>query len=158
MGCRKVSEEDEMAGIVCAIRGGPDSQATIAKAISLAQKTHLSLHFLYVVNLDFLSYTSSSRVHTIRKEMQQMGEFILLTAQAAASAQGIVAEGLVRDGDVGQEIIKLCHELAADYVVLGQPQFHREESLFTHELLEQFVRQTEEQTGAKVILPEGEDE
>jgi nucleotide-binding universal stress UspA family protein len=146
-----------MGGIVCAIRGGPDSQATIATAIALAQRTHLSLHFLYVVNLDFLSYTSSSRVHTIRKEMWQMGEFILLTAQAAASAQGITAEGLVRDGDVGEEIITLCHELAANYLVLGRPQVHQEESLFTHELMEQFVRQTEEQTGAKVVLPGSED-
>ena len=39
-----------MSGIVCAIRGGPDSQPTIRRAISLAKETNLSLYFLYVIN------------------------------------------------------------------------------------------------------------
>jgi hypothetical protein len=68
-----------MTGIICAIRGGPASQPTIARSIALAQETSLPLHFLYVVNLDFLTRTSLSRVHVIAQEMQQMGEFILLT-------------------------------------------------------------------------------
>jgi len=147
-----------MSGIVCAIRGGPDSQATIAKAIALATDTGLPLYFLYIVNLDFMSHTASSRVHTISEEMHQMGEFILLTAQTTASAQGVPAKGVVRHGNVGEEIIGLCHELAADYLVLGRPQVQREESLFTYELLTQFVEQTEEQTGAKVLLTGGSDQ
>ncbi|RMF49572.1 MAG: universal stress protein, partial [Anaerolineae bacterium] len=47
-----------MSAIVCAIRGGPASQPTIRRAIALALETSLPLHFLYVVNLDFLSSTS----------------------------------------------------------------------------------------------------
>ena len=143
-----------MGGIVCAIRGGPDSQATIARAIALAKDTGLPLHFLYVVNLDFLSYTSSSRVHTISQDMHQMGEFILLAAQDSASARGVTAQGVVRHGDVGEEIINLCHELQADYLVLGRPKVQREGSVFTQTQLAQFVERTEQQTGAKVVLPE----
>ncbi|MCL7454237.1 MAG: universal stress protein [Anaerolineae bacterium] len=144
-----------MSGIVCAIRGGPNSQATIARAVALAHDTNLPLHFLYVVNLDFLSRTSSSRVHTISREMSQMGEFILLTAQAKAAAQGIPAQGLIRQGNVGQEIVDLCHELGADYLVLGRPQVQQEESIFTQDLLQEFIEQTEAQTGARVVLPDG---
>jgi nucleotide-binding universal stress UspA family protein len=144
-----------VSGIVCAIRGGPDSRATITKAISLAKEVGQPLYFLYVVNLDFLSRTSSTRVHTISKEMHQMGEFILLAAQASAQEQGITAEGIVRQGDVGQEIVKLCHELSASYLVLGQPRLQREESIFTQDRLLRFVEQTEMQTGAKVILADG---
>jgi nucleotide-binding universal stress UspA family protein len=144
-----------MSGIVCAIRGGPHSQATISRAIRLAQETDLVLHFLYVVNLDFLTYTTSSRVRTISEEMRQMGEFILLAAQSSALADGVTAETLVRQGDVGEEIVKLCRELAADYLVMGQPQIQQEESLFTQERLQAFVAETEEQTGAQVILPDG---
>jgi nucleotide-binding universal stress UspA family protein len=147
-----------MSAIVCAIRGGPASQATIAQAITLAQETGLPLYFLYVVNLDFLSRTTSTRVHTISEEMHQMGEFILLQAQATASGQNAPAEGVVRKGNVGQEIVTLCHELQADYLVLGRPRTQKEESIFTRELLTQFVARAEEQTGAKVILTEGEDE
>jgi nucleotide-binding universal stress UspA family protein len=147
-----------MSGIVCAIRGGPDSQATIAKAIALARQTGLPLYFLYVVNLDFMSYTTSTRVHTISEEMRQMGEFILLTAQAQASTHGIAAEGIVRRGDVAREIVGLCHDLAAEYLVLGRPQFQKEESVFTQDQLAQFIQETEEQTGAKVVMPGGDDE
>jgi nucleotide-binding universal stress UspA family protein len=143
-----------MSGIVCAIRGGPDSQDTIARAITQAQETGLPLYFLYVVNLDFLSHTSSSRIHTISQEMHQMGEFILLAAQSKAAAQGVQTEGVVRHGNVGNEIVELCHELDADYLVLGWPKVQAEESVFTQELLHKFIQETEEQTGAKVILPE----
>jgi nucleotide-binding universal stress UspA family protein len=144
-----------MSGIVCAIRGGPDSQATIMRAIALAKDTNLPLHFLYVVNLDFLSHTTSSRVHTISEQMHQMGEFILLTAQTSAASQGVTAQGVVRYGNVGDEIVGLCHELGADYLVLGRPRFQHEESLFNQALLAQFIERTEAQTGTKVVLPDG---
>lgn len=143
-----------MGGIVCAIRGGPDSQDTIAEAITLAKETGLSLSFLYVVNLDFMSHTSSSRVHTISEQMHQMGEFILLTAQNRATRQGVTAQTVVRHGNVRDEIIGLCHELEAGYLVLGWPRFRREDSVFTQDLLTQFIERTEQQTGAKVVLPE----
>jgi nucleotide-binding universal stress UspA family protein len=143
-----------MSGIVCAVRGGPASQPTIDRAIALAKETGLPLSFLYVVNLDFLDYTQSSRVQTITHELQQMGEFILLTAQTRAAAQGIQSEGVVRHGRVAQEVSQLCREMQAEYLVIGQPKFHLEESVFTRDLLGEFIGRVEEQTGARVILPE----
>jgi len=143
-----------MSGIVCAIRGGPGSQPTIAKAITLAKETKLSLHFMYVVNLEFLTQTSSSRVHAISEEMREMGEFILLTAQSAASEQGVTAQGVIRQGKVREAIVDLCHEMNADYLVIGRPNVGRENSLFTHELLAKFIEKTEQETGAQVVMPE----
>ncbi len=145
-----------MPGIVCAIRGGPASQPTITKAITLAQETGLPLYFLYVVNLDFLSQTPTSRVHTISQEMHQMGQFILLMAQETSARQGVSAEGVVRHGRVGEELIGLCHELEADYLVLGKPKVEQEDTVFTRDLLREFVARSEEQTGATVVFPEGE--
>ena len=145
-----------MSGIVCAIRGGPASQPTIAKAIALAQETGLPLYFLYVVNLDFLAQTPTSRVHTISQEMHQMGEFILLMAQETAARQDISADGVVRQGNVAEELIGLCHELEADYLVAGKPKAEQEDTVFTQELLHEFARRTEEQTGAAVVFPEGD--
>jgi nucleotide-binding universal stress UspA family protein len=145
-----------MSAIVCAIRGGPDSKPTIAKAIELSQETGFSLYFLYVVNLDFLTHTSSTRVHTISQEMEQMGEFILLSAQTEAANQGVIAEGVVRHGNVGEEIVEVCHEFDAAYLVIGHPKLQDEESVFTRDRLQQFIEATEEQTGAEVVLPGGE--
>jgi nucleotide-binding universal stress UspA family protein len=144
-----------MSGIVCAIRGGPASQPTIQKAISTAGETHLPLYFLYVVNLDFLSYTASSRVRTISQELHRMGDFILLTAKERAQAQGISAQGLVRHGNVMEEIINICREIEADFVILGQPLGQEEEDIFTHERITSFSQQIETESGAKVVLVEG---
>lgn len=147
-----------MSGIVCAIRGGPHSQSTIDGAISLARETGLPLYFLYVVNLDFLTHTTSTRTHTINQEMEQMGEFILLAAQSRAGGQEVAAEGLVRHGSVIKEIVGLCKELNADYLVLGRPQMDEEEAnVFTHARLNAFIELVKEQSGAEVIML-GEDE
>jgi nucleotide-binding universal stress UspA family protein len=143
-----------MSGIVCAVRGGPASKPTIAKAIALARETGLPLYFLYVVNLDFLSQTPTSRVHTISQEMHQMGEFILLMAQETSARQGISAEGMVRHGSVTEEVIGLCQDLETNYLVLGKPQVEREDTVFTQDLLREFIARTEDQTGATVVFPE----
>ena len=143
-----------MSGIVCAVRGGPASRPTIEKAIELAKESGLALNFVYVVNIDFLDLTMHSRVQTISQQMQKMGEFILLTAQAAAQAKGVEAQCIVRHGDVTEEISGLCHDIQADYLVVGRPQFHLEDSLFTESRLADFIKGIEEQTGAAVVLPE----
>jgi nucleotide-binding universal stress UspA family protein len=143
-----------MPGILCAVRGGPASQPTIHKAITLAQENRQPIYFLYVVNLDFLEHTAMSRTHTITKELRQMGEFILLTAQVQAQTEGVVADSFVREGNVGEEIIRLCQETQADYVVLGSPKGEHEDNTFTRERLRRFAQLIEKTSGAKTILAE----
>ncbi|MFN2165845.1 MAG: universal stress protein [Anaerolineae bacterium] len=143
-----------MSGVVCAIRGGPDSQPTVERAISLAQHMDLPLYLLFVVDLEFLDRTASSRTQTISKEMAQMGEFILLMAQTKAEGQGVDARSVVRHGHVTEEIAAQCHEVDAAYLVIGRPQFENADSFFTSTLLSEFIQQIEAQTGATVILPE----
>lgn len=110
-----------MPGIVCAIRVGPNSESTIDKAVELAEETNEQLHFLFVINLEFLTQTMSSRVHTLSEQMRQMGEFILLNAQARADVKLIPSEILIRRGNVTDSIVKLCKDLDAHYVVVGFP-------------------------------------
>ena len=142
-----------MSGIVCAIRGGPESQQTIARAISLAQSSGLPLHFLYVVNLEFLSRTSGSRVQTISAEMEQLGKFILLAAQTSAAALGVSAFTHVRHGKVDDEIINLCQDVGASFVVVGW-RGEREQSLLTRHLLEKFSQRITDETEAIVVMSE----
>ncbi len=145
-----------MSGIVCAIRGGASSQPTINQAIRTALETNLPVYFLYVLNLDFLKRGIQSRTHTISEEMQELGEFVLLAAEAQAERQGVAAEGIIREGDVIEDqIINLCRELTADYVILGRPRGAKDKNVFTHEQLDQFGRHIEQETGAKVVYPPG---
>ena len=144
-----------MPGIICAVRGGPHSQPTIEKAIALAKELSLPLYFLYIVNLDFLTHTQSSRVSTISEELAEMGEFILLTAQEKASQMGVITEGVVRQGAVQEEIILLAQELEANYVVLGLPQGKNEADIFVIDRIKEFGDLIEQESGAVVILAEG---
>ncbi len=146
-----------MSGIVCAIRGGPKSRKTIERAVELARKTGEPLYFLYVVNLDFLSRTSSSRVHTLSTDMREMGEFILATAQTRARAAGVEAQGVVRQGRVVDEIVGLSKEVKAHYVVIGRPRKEHEANVFEETALDAFVDRVQRETGATVISV-GEDE
>ena len=147
-----------MSGIVCAIRGGPLSQPTIRKAIVTAKEHQIPIHFLYVVNLDFLEHTELSRTHVIQQEMREMGEFICLKAQIEARREGAQADISVREGNVTKEIIALCHELGADFLVLGRPHGERVSNVFNLERLGKFARMLEIETGAKVVYPPEDDQ
>jgi nucleotide-binding universal stress UspA family protein len=148
-------QEDNMPGIICAIRGGPDSQPTIEKALDLAEQTHLPLHFLYVVSLDFLGRTTTNRVQVARDEILKMCDFILLKAQERAAERGITDVTTVdREGEVSEEIISLCAEIGADYVVLGHPVEDVERNVFTRDLFQDFVEKIKAECKANVVLAE----
>lgn len=141
-----------MSGIVCAIRGGPESQAPIQRAIQLAQETGETVHFLFVVNLDFLTQTATSRTQHLSGEMERMGEFILLVAEDRAAKQGVTAQSSVRHGDVAGEIIALCQEIDARYVILGRPRVTERPNVFDVARLESFIGRLQLQTTAQVVL------
>jgi len=145
-----------MSGIVCAIRGGPLSQPTIRQAIAIAGQHQIPVYFLYVVNLDFLEHTELSRTRMIQQEMRAMGEFICLKAQLEAKRAGVQADIAVREGNVTNEIIALCHEVEADYVILGRPQGEHTTNIFDIERLKKFGQTLEAQTEAIVIFSQGE--
>ncbi len=145
-----------MSGIVCAIRGGPASQPTIQRAIALAQETGCPLHFLYIVNLDFLAQTIMHHKETMLHEMEQMGEFILLSVQEKARAQGVETVANVRHGKFLAELTALCHEIEADYVVVGRPR--GEGSLMAGHDLEAVQGQIETSTSASVVWAGAADE
>jgi nucleotide-binding universal stress UspA family protein len=141
-----------MSGIVCAIRGGPDSQPTIDRAIHLAQEVNQPLYFLYVINLEFLYRTMSSRVRTLSEEIRQMGEFILLSAQIRAEANHVSAETFIKRGKVTDSITALCNDLDANYVVVGQPQDRPKRDIFTHEKIRKFSERLEVDCGVQVVF------
>lgn len=144
-----------MAGIICPIRGGPGSKATIETAIGLAKDEEMPLTFLYVVNLDFLTQTESSRVRMVSSEMESMGDFILISAQAKAEERGVNADAEIRHGEVGEQIVELAQEIEASYLVMGRPGGEEEGNVFDQERLDTFIAQIEEASGAKVIIAEG---
>jgi nucleotide-binding universal stress UspA family protein len=145
-----------MSVILCAIRGGPECQPTIAQAISLAQETGLPVHFLYIVNRDLVSSANGPRVRAISGQVRQMARSVLRTALAWAGTEDVTAQGVIRQGNVGDEIASLCRDLEADYLVIGRPRPHEERNVFPEDLLPQFIQQIEKQTGAEVVPLDGD--
>jgi len=92
----------------------------------------------------------------IQHEMRAMGEFICLKAQIEAQREGVQAEVAVREGNVTEEIIALCHEVGANYVILGRPHGEHTTNIFNLERLKKFGQTLEAQTGAEVIYAQGE--
>ena len=68
----------------------------------------------------------------------------------------LLAQGVIRQGNVGEEIAGLCRDLEADYLVVGHPQPHEERNVFSEDLLPQFIEQIEKRTGAKVVPLDGD--
>ena len=109
-----------MSGILCAVRGGLESRATITQAIGLARTTGLPVQFVYVLNEDLVPGTGSERARAVANQVRQMGESVLLAAQALANSQGVLARGSARQGNVEDEIATACRELGAEYLVLNR--------------------------------------
>jgi hypothetical protein len=103
-----------------------------------------------------MEHTEHSRTQVIQRELREMGEFICLKAQIEAEREGVQAHAAVREGNVTDEIVALCHEIQAEFVILGQPQGKPTTNIFDQERLQKFSQSLETQTGAKVIFSQGE--
>lgn len=144
-----------MSGIVCAVRGGVFSQKTIHQAIKFSKEKQQKVYFLYVVNLDFLSNALHANLPVMEEEMREMGEFILLAATSQAMTAGVEAETVVKKGIVGEQIIEVCKEINADYVILGSPQTGQQGNLIESDAIKEFAKKIEDASNAKVIYVNG---
>lgn len=111
-----------METILCATRGGIDSQVAQKGALELARAAGLKLVYLYVVDTEFMRCTTElSHMDDAAREIRKLGEFILAVAVERAEAEGVQAEGIVRQGNWQTELVALAAELRPRYVVLGSP-------------------------------------
>lgn len=140
------------SSVVCAIRGGLDSQSTIAKAVDLAREKDLTIHFLYVISQEWLPDSDQGRSEDLSGHLRQMADAVLARAQALANSHGVDAQSSVRHGDVEQEIAKVCRGEQASYLVLNAPQA-KEGNVFTPKRLAEFAKELERDTGARVVWP-----
>jgi len=143
---------EKMGGIVCAVRGGLDSQTTIAQAIGLARQTGLSVHFVYVLNHELFPRVGRDRVHAVMNQIQQMGESVLLAAQVLANSDGVLARGSVRQGNVENEIASACHEQDAEYLVLNRPRGKKDGR--RSPIPAQFAERIKHQIGTSIVWSE----
>lgn len=139
-----------MGRIVCATRGGEDSQRTQRAAIALAKERGDELVFLYVADASFLDKIAAAVVVDVQAELEQMGRFQLIMAQEQAAEEGVSAEIAIRHGNLRKELVKAAQEIGATAIVLGRPQ--QETAVFDEADLEGFAAELRTKTGAEVLI------
>ena len=139
-----------MGKILCATRGGADSQSTQQAAIELAGERGDELVFLYVADVSFLENIAAPVVVDVESELEQMGRFQLAMAQEQAAEHGVSAQITIRRGHLRTELILVARELGATRIVLGRPQDRT--AVLNEADLQDLAGELRAKTGAEVLL------
>lgn len=137
-----------MGRILCATRGGEDSQRTQQAAIALAKERGDELVFLYVADTSFLSQIAAPVVVDVEAELDQMGRFQLAIAQEQAAEQGVEAQVSIRHGQLRTQLGLAARELGATLIILGHPRGRM--AVFDEADLQLLAADLALQTGAEV--------
>ena len=109
-----------MGMILCATRGGEASYPTQDAVIALAKDQGDELAFLFVADISFLNQTAAPLVVDVESSLEKLGKFQLVMAQERAAAQGILAQTIVRTGDLKAEMISVAKEFDATLIAMGR--------------------------------------
>ena len=144
--------------IVCAARGGRRIQPSVNRAIDLACELRAKLTFLYVLDVEFMKFTSMGRTEIVFEELDKMGEFMMIRLCEHAVERGCVAaDYAIRHGEVRDEIPTYLLETQPDILVLGRPKHEQEHEheappAFESDAIVEFAEEITLKTGVRVEL------
>ena len=143
---------DKVEHIVCAVRGSPQSRATVTHAIDLALEHGALLTFFYAVDAEFLARTTiRGPLSIVYRELIQMSEFTMLILKDRAERRGVTqVDSIIRDGDVRSQLLRLLHELRPDVVVVGWPLRGAGRPRFKPDEFRAFVAELEREANTRV--------
>jgi len=126
--------------VICAVRGGPESQETANSAIDLARDYGAKLTFFHVVDPGCLDCGDLARSSAAYREYLEQAESMLHTLVGKAQARGVTqVDVLLREGDTREELRELAVETDAELLVLGYPTPDSYRSVFRVDEFHQFL-------------------
>jgi len=138
--------------IVCAVRGQPQSRATVTRAIGLALKYGARLTFVHVMDAEFLAHATVGIVRLMYQELRSMGEFLMAILRDRAERRGVrEVHTVLLEGRAATALPRFLKEQQADLLVLGAPGGSRRQSAFAPGDFNAFVQHIEAQ-GIQVEL------
>lgn len=146
--------DSHITHIICAVRGIPQSRATVTYAIQLAIKHQARLTFVHVNDAGFMAAASPTltSLATVYKQMRDMSEFTMQILCDRASRRGVEqVDYYILEGRLLIQIQNLLLDLLPDVLVIGKPitKAASESAVKTIEL-EDFIREIETQTNTTV--------
>jgi nucleotide-binding universal stress UspA family protein len=147
--------------IVCAVRGSPQSRATVTHAIDLALESDARLTFFYVADAEFQGRAAiGSPISVVYRELVQMAEFAMLILVDRAQRRGVKqVDYVIREGNVRKQLLQFAAESRADVLVMGWPLRGPGQPTFRPEDFGAFVAQLEEVANPRLELvppPDGD--
>jgi nucleotide-binding universal stress UspA family protein len=136
---------DKVNHIVCAVRGSPQSRATVTRAIDLALEHDARLTFFYAVDVEFLARsTARGPLSVVYRELIEMSEFTMLILKDRAERRGVTqVDSIIREGDVRPQLLDLVREVRPDVLILGWPLRGAGRPRFKPDEVEAFVAELE---------------
>ena len=108
--------------IICAVRGGPESRATVTRAIELALETGARLTFLHVLDAEFLEYATIGPLSVVYRELTEMGTFAMLILVDRAQRRGVEnVDYVVLEGNIRRHLHDFAIKTEAEVMVMGRP-------------------------------------
>ncbi len=139
--------------VACAVRGGPESRATVTKAIDLALEYGARLTFVHVMDADFLGYATIGPLSVVYRELGEMGNFMMLILQDRAVRRGVEEAGYVLlEGNIRKKLQGFVRETDAELLVMGVPVRSPGSNVFNREKIEEFAAILRSEGGLDVML------
>jgi nucleotide-binding universal stress UspA family protein len=139
--------------IFCAVRGSPQSRATVTHAIDLALESNARLTFFYVSDAEFQAQAAiGSPLAVVYQELTQMAEFSMLILCDRAERRGVEQVGyLIREGNLRKQLLEFAAETRADMFVMGWPMRGPGRPIFTPAEFESFAVELEEVAYTRLV-------
>ena len=143
---------DRVEHIVCAVRGSPQSRATVTRAIDLAVEHDARLTFFYAVDVEFLARTTiRGPLSVVYHELIEMSEFTMLILKDRAERRGVAqVDFIIREGDVHAQLLDLVREMQPEVLVLGWPVRGAGRPRFKPDEFKAFVAELEREGNTRV--------
>ncbi len=139
--------------VACAVRGGPESRATVTKAIDLALANGAKLTFVHVMDADFLGYATIGPLSVVYQELREMGNFMMLILRDRAVRRGVKDVGYVLlEGNIRKKLRDFVRETDADLLVMGMPVRSPGSNVFKKDEIERFAEDLRSEGGPDVML------
>jgi nucleotide-binding universal stress UspA family protein len=146
---------NQVGHILCAVRGVPQSRATVTKAINLATEHQARLTFVHVNNADFLMSAgpTMTSLTKVKKQIHSLGEFAMLVLCDRAQRRGVEnVDYVLREGRILPQILETLSEFKPDILVIGRP-FVTDAGVFSlkESDVENFIQEVENNLNITVI-------
>ena len=139
--------------VACAVRGGPESRATVTKAIDLALERGAKLTFVHVMDADFLGYATIGPLSVVYQELREMGNFMMLILRDRAIRRGVRDVGYVlMEGNIRKKLRDFVRETDADLLVMGMPVRSPGSNVFKEGEIEEFAEDLRREGRLEVML------